>query len=231
MMFDGWLDTYTDSLGNSDLVMVAADGSGNRFDHLHVNEIVNPRRNCKQGEIVGYTGNTGNSTGAHDHITYRPNWVAQPRGFVDCQDMLANAPIWAEKLAAATAALPVEVTPTTQTTTVPTVAVETVKQPMQVVSQPIKTPTPLIINSTTMQPLIDALVTLLSKVQDYASRKFALAILAISGFDGALFYLVKNNIVVDAGDIKTFSVIAGLVTIAIVGAYYVSNLADKPPTP
>lgn len=73
MMFDGFLDIYRDS--SDALYCVMIDNNNDRVDIIHVDEIINPRRKVKQGEVVGYTGNSGKfTTGPHSHIEYRKDW-------------------------------------------------------------------------------------------------------------------------------------------------------------
>lgn len=83
MMFDGYLDIYKDSADTLYLVMIE-NGTNNRVDILHVKDVINPRRQAKQGEVVGYSGNTGkNTTGPHSHIEIRPNWEQNRNNYIN----------------------------------------------------------------------------------------------------------------------------------------------------
>lgn len=83
MMFDGWLDIYIDEIDTKYLVMVEK-GTNNRVDLLHVDEVISPRRNVKQGDIVGFTGNSGKyTTGAHTHIQFRKDWENNKINYLD----------------------------------------------------------------------------------------------------------------------------------------------------
>ena len=62
----GW-----DATGYGNCVMIKhPDGSGTVYGHL-LNWAVYAGQKVKAGEKIGYSGNTGNSTGAHLHFEYR----------------------------------------------------------------------------------------------------------------------------------------------------------------
>jgi len=65
----GW-----DATGYGNCVMIKhPDGSGTVYGHL-LNWAVYAGQKVKAGEKIGYSGNTGNSTGAHLHFEYRTNY-------------------------------------------------------------------------------------------------------------------------------------------------------------
>lgn len=83
MMFDGWLDVYVDGVKTIYLVMVE-NGTNDRIDILHVDEVIRPQRQVKQGELVGYTGKSGEYvTGPHSHVDLRRNWEQNRDKYID----------------------------------------------------------------------------------------------------------------------------------------------------
>ena len=60
-----------DSTGYGNMVLIRHTwNDGTVYAHLR-NWAVQPGQQVKAGEIIGYSGNTGNSTGAHLHFEYR----------------------------------------------------------------------------------------------------------------------------------------------------------------
>jgi murein DD-endopeptidase MepM/ murein hydrolase activator NlpD len=65
------------------LVMGHAGGLESRFMHLQSRYVVRAGQAVKKGQLIGYMGNTGNSTGAHLHWEiYRGNTPINPRSLV-----------------------------------------------------------------------------------------------------------------------------------------------------
>ena len=80
--FVGW-NPYDGSDPSYMLVMGHAGGLESRFMHLQSRAVVRAGQSVKKGQLIGYMGNTGNSTGAHLHWEiYRGNTPINPRGLV-----------------------------------------------------------------------------------------------------------------------------------------------------
>ena len=63
-----------DSTGYGNMVLIRHTwNDGTIYAHLR-NWAVSPGQKVKAGEVIGYSGNTGNSTGAHLHFEYRTNY-------------------------------------------------------------------------------------------------------------------------------------------------------------
>jgi len=63
-----------DSTGYGNMVLIRHTwNDGTIYAHLR-NWAVSPGQKVKAGEIIGYSWNTGNSTGAHLHFEYRTNY-------------------------------------------------------------------------------------------------------------------------------------------------------------
>ena len=52
------------------VIIQHADGTGTVYAHLSL-KMVNMFSDVKQGQVIGYSGNSGNSTGPHLHFEYR----------------------------------------------------------------------------------------------------------------------------------------------------------------
>lgn len=70
-MFDGVVTKHWGSSGGNYIQMI---GSGYKTHLLHLSSIVKTGA-VKQGELIAYSGNTGNSTGPHLHVTFWVNGV------------------------------------------------------------------------------------------------------------------------------------------------------------
>ena len=80
--FVGW-NPYDSSDPSFMLVMGHAGGLESRFMHLQSRYVVRAGQSVKKGQLIGYMGNTGNSTGAHLHWEiYRGNTPINPRSLV-----------------------------------------------------------------------------------------------------------------------------------------------------
>lgn len=80
--FVGW-NPYDGSDPSFMLVMGHAGGLESRFMHLEARYVVRAGQSVKKGDLIGYMGNTGNSTGAHLHWEiYRGNTPINPRSLV-----------------------------------------------------------------------------------------------------------------------------------------------------
>jgi len=80
--FVGW--NPFDSSDPSFMVVIGhAGGYESRFMHLESKYAVRAGQTVQKGQLIGYMGNTGNSTGAHLHWEiYRGNTPVNPRGLV-----------------------------------------------------------------------------------------------------------------------------------------------------
>ena len=67
--------TGYDKTGYGYCVIIEHDSTHSTL-YAHMNSLYysSPGRNVKQGEIIGYSGNTGNSTGPHLHFEARTKW-------------------------------------------------------------------------------------------------------------------------------------------------------------
>lgn len=63
----------THTTGGKQLSITAKNGYRYGFAHLSDNSVVNLNESVKQGQVIAYTGNTGNTTGAHLHLTVTDN--------------------------------------------------------------------------------------------------------------------------------------------------------------
>lgn len=80
--FVGW-NPYDGSDPSFMLVMGHAGGYESRFMHLEARYVVRAGQSVTKGQLIGYMGNTGNSTGAHLHWeVYRGNTPINPRSLV-----------------------------------------------------------------------------------------------------------------------------------------------------
>lgn len=69
VMFAGW-----DNTGYGNCVIILHNGkTATLYAHLSVITVL-PNQKVKQGDIIGYSGNTGNSTGDHLHFEARHEW-------------------------------------------------------------------------------------------------------------------------------------------------------------
>ena len=71
------ISTYHYSYGNYVQVYHGADTDGNTFAtlyaHMQSTPVVAVGQQVKQGQLLGYVGSTGNSTGNHLHLELRVN--------------------------------------------------------------------------------------------------------------------------------------------------------------
>ncbi|MDD4849470.1 MAG: peptidoglycan DD-metalloendopeptidase family protein [Gemmiger sp.] len=71
------VSTYHNSYGNYVMVYHGTDDSGNTYATLYAHMISSPSvsvgQSVSQGDILGYVGSTGNSTGNHLHLELRVN--------------------------------------------------------------------------------------------------------------------------------------------------------------
>lgn len=61
---------------------------GDKIYFIHLSKVVDVGRDVKAGDLIGYTGNTGNTTGPHTCIPYRPIW--NKNSYVDVAPILAG---------------------------------------------------------------------------------------------------------------------------------------------
>lgn len=74
------------------VVVRTVNGEGLIYAHLR-NFIVTPGQKVAEGQVVGYTDNTGNSTGPHLHFGYQPAYMSNlSNGYFGCAnpDVLFN---------------------------------------------------------------------------------------------------------------------------------------------
>ncbi|CAB4128866.1 Peptidase M23 [uncultured Caudovirales phage] len=90
---DGYLENYPDNGNQFGNYIRFHHGDGFHDEYLHLNSFVGGG-SYKQGQIIGYSGNTGNSTGPHIH------WhLIDPNGRrVNPLDYLNNTPIPEDKV-------------------------------------------------------------------------------------------------------------------------------------
>jgi murein DD-endopeptidase MepM/ murein hydrolase activator NlpD len=66
--------TYWDGGGGGNMVTVNhASGWQTRYAHMIGWAVVSPGQYVNAGQVLGYVGNTGMSTGCHLHFEMRPN--------------------------------------------------------------------------------------------------------------------------------------------------------------
>lgn len=71
--FDGKVKSYNDTkYGGGLTVLLQGESYQLGFCHLSNNTVVKNGSTVKAGQVIGYTGNTGHSTGPHLHISLRP---------------------------------------------------------------------------------------------------------------------------------------------------------------
>lgn len=75
--FDGTIKYYTNSKGGNQVIITSTD-QRRRFGYAHLKDLTIPTRigqggKVTAGQVVGLSGNTGNSTGPHLHLTYTEN--------------------------------------------------------------------------------------------------------------------------------------------------------------
>lgn len=59
-----------ESTGGNQVYIDHGDGYESRFLHMH-HSVVHQGESVRQGQVIGYVGSTGNSTGPHLHLTLR----------------------------------------------------------------------------------------------------------------------------------------------------------------
>ena len=53
------------------------------YSHLQSRSVVRAGQRVRKGQVIGYMGNTGNSTGPHLHLeVYRGNTPINPRAYI-----------------------------------------------------------------------------------------------------------------------------------------------------
>jgi murein DD-endopeptidase MepM/ murein hydrolase activator NlpD len=66
--------TYYNSAGGNQIVIMHANGWRTGYAHLS-KIVVSPKQKVQRGQIIAYSGNTGQSTGPHLHFTLTINGV------------------------------------------------------------------------------------------------------------------------------------------------------------
>lgn len=88
---DGWLQIEpANTMLGAVAISLTSVGGARKWVLVHLSRVVGAARNVKQGELIGYTGNTGRTTGAHTHISLRKPWNGQ---WFDCESDLASYPL------------------------------------------------------------------------------------------------------------------------------------------
>ncbi|MGH8983154.1 MAG: M23 family metallopeptidase [Acidimicrobiia bacterium] len=67
----GTIDQRFDPAGGNTIWLT--DSAGTRFVYMHLETFAGVERTVAAGEVIGYTGNTGNASGYHTHFEVRPN--------------------------------------------------------------------------------------------------------------------------------------------------------------
>lgn len=67
MPFDGRVKSWSDSLNGNAVLLVAADGLST-VSYSHMRDPAMIEGPATQGQVVGYVGSTGRSTGPHLHL-------------------------------------------------------------------------------------------------------------------------------------------------------------------
>jgi peptidoglycan LD-endopeptidase LytH len=68
---DGTIDQRWDTAGGNTIWLSADDDT--RYVYAHLDHFAGAERTVERGEVIGYTGDTGNAIGTHTHFEIRPN--------------------------------------------------------------------------------------------------------------------------------------------------------------
>ena len=68
---DGTIVHRFDAAGGNTIWLT--DAKGHRYVYFHLDRFEGAPRAVKAGDVIGYTGDTGNAVGVHTHFEIRPN--------------------------------------------------------------------------------------------------------------------------------------------------------------
>jgi murein DD-endopeptidase MepM/ murein hydrolase activator NlpD len=64
----GWLQTATDKFGGKYVMLTSSSGL---WLFVHLDQFNGGNKQVRKGALIGWSGNTGNSTGPHTHVEFR----------------------------------------------------------------------------------------------------------------------------------------------------------------
>jgi len=92
--FSGWMQSEdSKSLAGAIGLSITSSDKTVKYILIHLSQVVSSHRQVNEGDLIGYSGNTGKSTGPHTHISAKRPWNGK---YYDCQAELQNMPLKSE---------------------------------------------------------------------------------------------------------------------------------------